>query len=252
MAASKKQINDFIAKVAPIAIRQAKKHNDSLFPSVTIAQAAHESGWGTSTKMVKANALYGIKVGKSAYHFGKAWKDKAYKTGTTEYYDGKNPTKIVDYFRAYDNIEDATEDYMDMLCHASRYKKALNCSTPEQSIRAIVNGGYATGPDYASHIMATIKSHNLTQYDSMNGSCTGATNQPQALPTLKIGDKNDAVRHVQQYLCDCGYELAVDGIYGTITANTVRAYQTRWNLTHADKISVDGIWGKQCWNTVGK
>ena len=53
---------------------------------------------------------------KSAYHFGNAWNGKAYKTGTTEYYDGKNPTKITDWFRAYDNIEDATEDYFDMLC----------------------------------------------------------------------------------------------------------------------------------------
>ena len=132
---TKKQI-DFINMVAPIAVAQAAKHANALFPSVTIAQAAHESGWGTSAKMVKANALYGIKVGKSAWKFGTAWKGAAYKTGTTEYYDGKNPTKIVDWFRAYDNITDATEDYMDMLCHCQRYKKALNRKTPLESLTA--------------------------------------------------------------------------------------------------------------------
>lgn len=161
---TKKQI-DFINMLAPIAVAQAAKHNGALFPSVTIAQAAHESGWGSSAKMVKANALYGIKVGKSAYKFGTAWKGAAYKTGTTEYYDGKTATKIVDWFRAYDNIIDATEDYMDMLCKASRYKNALNRLTPLESIQAIVAGGYATGPAYATRIMSIIKSCNLTAYD---------------------------------------------------------------------------------------
>ena len=161
---TKRQI-DFINMVAPIAVSQAARHEHQLFPSVTIAQAAWESGWGTSSKMVKANALYGVKVGKSAYKFGTAWKGAAYKTGTTEYYDGKNATKIVDWFRAYDNIVDATEDYMDMLCHCARYKKALNCKTPEESIRAIRAGGYATGPEYDDHIITVINSCNLKIYD---------------------------------------------------------------------------------------
>lgn len=160
-----KQIN-FINLVAPIAVAQAGKHGNALFASVTIAQAAHESGWGTSTKMVRANALYGIKVGKSAYKFGTAWHGAAYRTGTTEYYDGKNPTKIVDWFRAYDNIIDATEDYMDMLCHCQRYKAALNRKTPLESIAAIVAGGYATGPDYTAHIMSIINNCNLMVYDN--------------------------------------------------------------------------------------
>lgn len=168
MTATKNQIKAFIARVAPIAQAQAKKHGNQLFPSVTIAQAAHESGWGTSAKMVNANALYGVKVGKAAYKFGTAWDGAAYKSGTTEYYDGKNPTGITDYFRAYSSIEAATEDYMDLLCHASRYKAALNRRTPQESIAGIVAGNYATGPDYVQHIMATIRAHNLTIYDDPN------------------------------------------------------------------------------------
>lgn len=253
--ATKAQIEKFIKEIAPIAIRQAQKHDNKLFPSVTIAQAAHESGWGTSAKMVKANALYGIKVGKSAYHFGSAWKGKAYKTGTTEYYDGKNPTKIVDFFRAYDNIEDATEDYMDMLCHASRYKKALNCSTPKESITAIVNGGYATGPEYASHIMATINSHNLTQYDipSISSVQTVSESKPTSYPTLNIGSKGEEVKHVQMYLASCGYQVGkIDGIYGNQTKTCVKQYQADYNSNHPNKLAVDGIWGSQCWLSVGK
>lgn len=171
---TKKQI-DFINMVAPIAVAQAAKHNNALFPSVCIAQAAQESGWGTSAKMVKANALYGVKVGKSAWKFGTAWKGAAYKTGTTEYYDGKTATKITDWFRQYDNITDATEDYMDMLCHCSRYQKALNRKTPLESIQAIIAGGYATGPEYVAHIMSIINNCNLQIYDKQGYTPTPTT-----------------------------------------------------------------------------
>lgn len=163
--ATKAQVEKFINQMAPIAVRQAEKHGNKIYPSVCIAQACHESGYGTSKKMINANAVFGIKVGKSAYHFGTAWKGKAYKTGTTEYYDGVNPTKITDFFRAYDNIEDSTEDYFDMLCHCQRYKPALNCKSPEDCIKAIVKGGYATGPEYAKHIISIINSQHLNKYD---------------------------------------------------------------------------------------
>ena len=163
--AAKAQVEKFINQMAPIAVRQAEKHGNKIYPSVCIAQACHESGYGTSKKMINANAVFGIKVGKSAYHFGTAWKGKAYKTGTTEYYDGVNPTKITDFFRAYDNIEDSTEDYFDMLCHCQRYKPALNCKSPEDCIKAIVKGGYATGPEYAKHIIYIINSQHLNKYD---------------------------------------------------------------------------------------
>lgn len=163
--ASQTKVKDFIEKMIPIAQRQCKAHGGKIWVSVCIAQACHESGYGTSKKMVQANALYGIKVGKSACKFGSAWKGKAYKTGTTEYYDGVNPTKITDFFRAYDSVEDATCDYLDMLCTASRYKGALNQPTPQKCIEGIIKGGYATGPEYVKHIMQIINTYHLTNYD---------------------------------------------------------------------------------------
>lgn len=163
--ATKKQINDFLAMIVPIAQRQAIKHNNQIYASICIAQACHESGWGTSQKMVKANALFGIKVGNSAYHFGTAWKGKAYKTGTHEYYNG-NKTYITDWFREYDSVEDATEDYFDMLCHCQRYKGALNQPTPRACIEGVIKGGYATGLNYVDHIMTIFNNYNLGQYDN--------------------------------------------------------------------------------------
>lgn len=163
--ATQSQVENFIQMMVPIAQKQCKAHQNKIYVSVCIAQACHESGYGTSQKMRNANALYGIKVGKSAYCFGAAWKGGAYKTGTTEYYDGKNPTKITDWFRSYDSVEDATCDYLDMLCTASRYKGALNQPTAEKCIKGIIAGGYATGPDYVKHIMSIINTYHLTKYD---------------------------------------------------------------------------------------
>lgn len=164
--ASAIQVATFIEMIAPLAVEQAKKHDNKLFPSVTIAQAGHECGWGTSQLMMRYNAPYGFKVGNSAYHFGTAWKGASYNSKTKEYYGGsQSPTVIRDNFRAYSSLSDATEDYMDLLCHASRYKGALNRATPEESITAIVAGGYATGPQYAKKVIEIIQAHNLKKYD---------------------------------------------------------------------------------------
>jgi len=162
--ATKAQQQAFIQMIAPIAQEQAKRHGNKVFPSVCIAQAIHESGWGTAPKMVKANALFGIKVG-SGVKFGTAWKSKGYKTGTTEYYDGRTATKITDYFRAYDSITDSVEDYFDILCTCKRYQGALNRQNPTECIKGIIAGGYATGPAYAQKIIALIKQYNLGWYD---------------------------------------------------------------------------------------
>lgn len=222
----------FIEMMAPIAQRQAKKHDNAIFPSVCIAMAIHESGWGTSAKMAKANALFGFKV-MSGRKYGTAWKGKAYKTGTTEYYDGKTATKITDWFRAYDSVEDATEDYMDLLCTLPRYKNALHRNTPQECIEAIVSGGYATGPNYAKHIMQIINTYNLEKYDGKE--------LPEKCPyklsvrLLKRGSKGQSVGWVQWHLVKLGYNLKIDQIYGPKTELAVILFQKSRNITSDGK-----------------
>ena len=233
---SSAQVTAFINKMIPIAQNQAKKHDGKLFPSVCIAQACCESAYGTSPKMVRANAVFGIKVGQSKYHFGKAWKDKAYSTKTKECYDGKTYQEITDMFRAYDSIEDSTEDYMDMLCHCSRYKKALNCASPRDSIYAIKNGGYATAPDYITTIMNIIRKYELERYDPGNKDAHNPYDIPHI--TLRKGAKGGAVRWLQWELNhDMGLNIVVDGIFGLNTEKMVKEYQKAHGLV------VDGIAG---------
>lgn len=244
--ATQKQVRDFIALVVPIAQEKAKGRSKWSLPSVCIAQCCCESAYGTSPKMKRANAILGVKVGKSKAHFGKAWKDKAYSTKTKECYDGKTYVSITDMFRAYDSVADAIEDYYDMLASCSRYKECLNQPDPQKCITAIKNGGYATAPDYINTIMSIIKKYNLTQYDR---GVTGITSAVQAVKrgTLKRGSRGTDVTYLQQRLTAKGYGGgAIDGIFGQKTLEAVKAYQAEHGL------KVDGIVGVKTWDSLEK
>ena len=183
--ATKKQVEDFIKRVAPIAQRKASGRDKWSLPSVCIAQCCCESAYGTSPKMIAANAILGIKVGKNKVHFGKSWKDKAYSTKTKECYDGKTFVNITDMFRAYDSISDAIEDYYDMLASCSRYNGCINQPNPQICITDIKNGGYATDPLYINKIMSIVSKYNLTQYDSI---VTGnKTQNGEGIMSVRIG-----------------------------------------------------------------
>lgn len=160
------QVKAFIGQIAPLAVEICNSKTKKVLPSVCIAQACCESAYGTSQKMIKANAVFGIKVGKSKVHFGTAWNDKAYSTKTKECYDGKTYTTITDMFRAYDSIRDAVEDYYDMLGNCSRYAGCIGVTNYTSAITAIKNGGYATSPTYIGTITSIIKKYNLAQYDA--------------------------------------------------------------------------------------
>lgn len=60
-------------------------------------------------------------------------------------------------------------------------------------------------------------------------------------PTLRKGDRGEDVKRLQTMLNQYGYELKVDGIFGTATDQAVRAFQQSHRLT------VDGICGAKTW-----
>lgn len=148
---------DFLETIVPLVQNENSKRGNPLYNSVVIAQAICETGWGASSLMMKANAIFGIKATSN-------WKGKVYNARTKEYYSG-NVYNIVDCFRAYNTYEESIKDYFDLICNNSRYKKALYTNNPTECITAIKNGGYATSPVYINTIMSIIDNNNLRQYD---------------------------------------------------------------------------------------
>ena len=148
----------FISLLAPLAVAECKKRDKWILPSVCIAQSALETGWGTSSLMVKANAFFGIKTGDS-------WKGKVFSSNTKECYDGLNFTTEKALFRAYDSLEDSVSDYFDLLTTSTRYKKAVNCADAHKAVEYIHTGGYATDPEYTDKVTSIIDMYNLIQYD---------------------------------------------------------------------------------------
>lgn len=150
--------SEFIPTIAPLVIAENNKRGKPLYPSVVIAQAICESGWGQSPIMMKANAIFGIKATSS-------WKGKVYNANTQECYDGSTYTNITACFRAYNSLAESISDYFDLITKSERYRKACVSNSPLECITAIKNGGYATSPTYINTIMSIINSNNLTQYD---------------------------------------------------------------------------------------
>lgn len=150
-------MNDFINKIAPMVQEINQKRGKPLFNSVVIAQAILESGMGTSSLMMRANAIFGIKAFDD-------WKGKVYSARTKEVYNN-NSIEIEGKFRAYDSLEESIEDYFKLICTSSRYRNAICSETPEECITEIIKGGYATDPKYVDKIMIIIRQNNLTFYD---------------------------------------------------------------------------------------
>ena len=62
-----------------------------------------------------------------------------------------------------------------------------------------------------------------------------------ARPTLRLGDRSGDVQILQQLLIKAGHEVVADGIFGQISAEAARAFQTANGLT-ADAIIGPATW----------
>lgn len=166
--ATNEEVKAFINRLGKLAVaeanRRAAKGEKFVLPSVCIAQSAHETGWGTSSLMTKANAFFGIKAGGS-------WTGKVFTAGTWEVADGEAYNTTAN-FRAYDNLEDSVADYHNLIVNSSRYSKALSnypggMKSAYDTLYEIWAGGYATDELYVQNVYSIIESRNLTEWDNL-------------------------------------------------------------------------------------
>lgn len=143
-----------------------------LYPSVMMAQAAVESGWGTSQLTLQANNYFGIKgsyAGQSV-----SMQTAEYDANGKLYYTNAN-------FRKYPSAKESMTDNAKLLRggisgapayysgtwreNAANYAAAANALT----------GTYATSPVYGSSLISVIQQYNLNTLDTTGSSSSGST-----------------------------------------------------------------------------
>lgn len=133
-----------------------------ILPSVTIAQAILESGWGKSELAKNAHNLFGIKTSKD-------WTGKTYAKKTKEQKPTGEIYEIVADFRAYDSYADSILDhdkfFVSTPWREKNYAPVLNAKEYKTQAKALQACGYATSLDYSKQLINLIERLSLQQYD---------------------------------------------------------------------------------------
>lgn len=142
----------FVQSLKPYADKAAQALG--VDPSILIAQAALETGWGSkviTNSQGSSNNLFNIKADRS-------WKGDKVATQTLEYHENV-PVKQKAAFRSYASFEESFNDFVRFLNQNPRYHTALAKASNAQSdnsasfIRGIHKAGYATDPNYADKVL---------------------------------------------------------------------------------------------------
>ena len=141
----------FIEQYAPIAIEQQQKYG--IPASVTLAQMALESKWGTSKMAVNDHNYFGIKASRRWLEAGRPY---------SLYDDDKKNEKFCVFGDVIESIE-----YHSSLLMSERYKPCRSFPSDDWyhwlvSIKAC---GYATSNRYVQECTRIIKDYRLYRYD---------------------------------------------------------------------------------------
>lgn len=134
-----------------------------LLPSVLIAQACLESGYGQSLLASAYHNHFGLKVGSGTNYGG--WNGQRITLKTGETVNGQKVT-VNGTFKCFGSLQQCIIERNGLLSSANRYRPCLKETTPRGQITAICNGGYATAENYVPAIMEIIESNNLERFDA--------------------------------------------------------------------------------------
>lgn len=148
--------DDFIAMLAPAARASAKA--TGIPASFTLAQAALESGWGASKTAANARNLFNIKADAS-------WHGPWWAMASTEHVGTKDVLQAARW-RMYPDWQACLDDRAQFFKSNPRYAACFKAVGGEAWALAVAAAGYATDPGYAAKLIATMRSHNLQQYDT--------------------------------------------------------------------------------------
>jgi flagellar rod assembly protein/muramidase FlgJ len=149
--------SEFIMRLTPSAVESQRKLG--VPASITIAQAALESGWGESGLARAGNNLFGIKADSR-------WRGETLTLNTREFIKGQWVV-VPALWRKYPSWQASIDDHAAFLKQNPRYKACFLCTTASAFAQALAQAGYATDPDYANKLIALMSKHQLQSLDGV-------------------------------------------------------------------------------------
>ncbi|GAA6115450.1 glycoside hydrolase family 73 protein [Apilactobacillus kunkeei] len=173
--------DNFISTISPIA--QSIANSNNLYASTMVAQAALESGYGTSYLTQIANNLFGIK----------SFDGTGVKLKTSEYNSNGQAYSTYAYFKSYNSVMDSLQGYATFLTVNSRYANVFKSQAKDgfEAATNIQKDGYATDPSYANKLINLINTYNLTSLDGNTSSTNTNTSTPSTPNTNSSSNTNN-------------------------------------------------------------
>lgn len=199
---------DFIASLVTGAQQGYSLYG--VLPSITIAQACIESGWGSSYCANYDKNLFGIKM-PGAKPLGMVIVQGSYATD-----DGG-------YYRRYESWSNSMEDHGFFLANNSRYANVIGNTDYISVANNLQADGYATDSAYASKLISTIEANDLTQYDI--GSYTGKaidSSGTLTVPTTQYGIVSGSTTLSPDILYGRRWRIIVSSLDGQIALDVSR------------------------------
>jgi len=145
----------FLTSIAQPALESAREHQ--IPPSIILAQAALESGWGRSALARKHHNLFGVKG--TASHPTTAYP-------TLEF--GPKGVHIVRAtFRTFASPKESIEHHGRLLASDARYRTSMAHSENWKRFLAEMAPVYASDPNYAQTVTQIIERYGLDRWDAL-------------------------------------------------------------------------------------
>ncbi|MBS9338759.1 aminodeoxychorismate lyase [Fructobacillus sp. M2-14] len=150
----------FIDKISSYA--KELKSQYGILPSISIAQAIHESNWNDSVLSSKYNNFYGVKSDDDT-------AGKSVVMETQEVENGETVTKKA-RFATYSSYKESMKAHAKTLVNgntwnANQFKDVLAADNYKDAAQALYDNAYATDPNYPKAIIRIIENWNLSRYD---------------------------------------------------------------------------------------
>lgn len=219
--------SSFLNNIAQHAVKIAEHYK--LYPSVMMAQAALESGWGQSKLSSPPNHnLFGIKG---------SYQGQSVSMPTSEY-TSSGWIRLPQNFKKYPSYAESFEDNARLLRNGTSWDSNFyngtwreNASSYRQATQ-FLTGKYATDPNYHTKLNRIIEQHGLDRYDNAiyNPKVTSA----EVTPTVRRYSKQAPPEDLEYYTVRRGDTL----FKISRQFNTTVSQLKDWNDLHSDLILV--------------